>query len=225
MESALKETVNERLKRETAQRRSGTTRRNLLKGAGALLAAEVADQVLTGGRVTKALIAANKEPLKTFQTPYEVLVEKGIKPSRIQLGEIRVIKSVNGISLKAHSGPNTESDPTDWSQIQKWNGINIPNGEFVYKNALLVEGENTDPQGSKGEKGLWLVGNAGIVNLRAEEPRYISYSAQTAGLVIPVSGFFYKVVAFDEKGVTIDPGNAKISPQIPAKEIGIVIAS
>lgn len=226
MESAINETINERLRREAAQKKAGRTRRSVLKGLKALVVAEIADQLLTGGRVTKALLASNKETSTTPKTTLEKLLDRGIKPTRAYIGDVKIIKGLQDYGiLQVHDQPYVISRPTrifPWLNIETWNGTNVKGvNEFIIQNALFLDGgDNADsPKDTKRATGEWMVGIVGtdMSGFKDEQPDYVSYGSTTGKLVVPVSGQFRKI-NITEKGVAVEG----IKEPLPMSEFGKV---
>lgn len=226
---AVNETVNERLKREAAQKRSVTTRRRLLGRVGAAVGAEVLDQA-TGGHVTKAILGLagiGKETPTASKTTLEKLLDKGIKPTRAYFGDIKIIKGLPDYGmLGVHDQPivnqPTTSKPFDWLNIETWNGVNVKDvNEFVVQNALFIDGgDNADsPKDTKRVTGEWMVGTVGtnVLGFKDEQPDYVSYGSTTGKLVIPISGQF-KSISITDKGVLV----GGTTEPLPMSEFGKV---
>jgi len=183
-------------------------RRTLLKQAAAVIGIGVAAGVGIG---IPTVLRKEDSPAQV-KTPYEILLDKGIVPKEIYIGNIKISKELNGIPLNVRSETNVESIVTSWLDIETYNGTNIKDvNEFIIKNCLFVEGQNVDPAGSKGKKGLWIVGS---VN---EEPRFISYSSITGSFVKPDGGAFQKVAEFSKAGLKTTTGE-----MFKPDQIGIV---
>src|SRR5260221_6430782 len=95
----------------------GFTRRKILNMAA------VAGAVAAGGLIGEAL--TTPQSADTSKTPYELLIERGIKPTQILLGELKILKGANGAMLNVRTDPNTNAEITEWLNIQKWNGVDI----------------------------------------------------------------------------------------------------
>lgn len=176
-----------------------------------------------GAIIGSRFISSAENAPSTEKTSLEFLLEKGVIPAEILLGDVKITKSSpSGIMLNVRSAPTTnDSGITSWLNIEKWNGVGIKDTDsFVIKNALLVEGEFVDnPAGTKGTKGLWIVGNVQTITIgvKNEDPKYISLSATTAGLVSRIGGKTQKIGSFDKSGIISADGQ-----KIPATEIGVV---
>lgn len=182
------------------------TRRGFLTRVGALFGLGIA----TGVGLRSTVLAP--ETTSQSKTSYEILLEKGVRPEEIYIGDFKISKELNGLKLNIRS-----STDTSVNSIVNWpdelNGINIKGNEFVVKNAIFVRGANPDdPTGNKGAKGLWMV------LLDKEEPRYISKSSVTSSLVEAISGGVYqKVTEFNSNGLKTDQGE-----QFKPNRIGLV---
>lgn len=194
------------------------SRRTLLKQAGVVVGAGVVSGIGLGA------LALRENAPEAPKSTLEILLEQGVMPTNIFLGEIKITKGKNGIMLNVRSAPNIgqDSSVSSWLNIEKFNGVDIKDvSEFLIKNALLVEGQFVDnPAGTKGEKGLWIVGNVDIntLGVKKEEPKYISYSSSTGELVTRLNGEFHKISQVEKSGITTTTGQ-----KIPSSEIGLVI--
>jgi len=184
------------------------TRRGVLQGAGVIAAGTAL------GAVTAPFILSSPEaPATSEKTILDLLIEKGIEPKQVYVGDIKITKGSNGMMLNVRSATNTtqESSTTSWLNIEKFNGVNIKYvNEFTIKNCILSEGAYPDdPTGTKGQKGSWIVANIGTDSLGAkkEEIKFISFSSATSSLVKTIEGGrFQNVAQFSKHGITTDKG-------------------
>lgn len=187
------------------------TRRKILGGLAAM--------GVVGAIGFKSFIEHNPDNPENL---FEALLQKGISPVQIHLGDIEITKG-DGIMLNVRSSTNaaTESSTTQWLNIEKWNGENIRYGNsFIIKNCPMVEGQNTSPQGSRGEKGLWIPGlvETNALGAKKEDLKFVSYSSNTARLVRALGGEFHPVLRIDKtRGILTDKGF------IAPKDVGVVI--
>lgn len=132
--TALRETVNERLKREASQRkaaRAGRTRRNFLKAAGALVVAEAADQV-TGGNVTRTVIESVRELTKA-------------EPTEVYEGELTIPLAQVEIFGQDHENSSRLEGTVNPKYVKKFNGQAYNQEKFlVVKNGVIVEGKDSE---------------------------------------------------------------------------------
>lgn len=182
------------------------SRRGFLGRVGALFGLGVA----TGVGLRSTILAP--ETTSQPKTAYEILLEKGIRPEEIYIGDFKISKESRGLKLNIRSSTDTFMESiVNWPD--ELNGVKISENEFVVKNAIFVKGANPDdPTGNKGAKGLWMA------LLDKQEPRYISKSSATGSLVEAISGGVYqKVIEFNINGLKTDQGE-----QFKPNQIGLV---
>lgn len=197
------------------------TRRGFLQGTAVV----TAGTAIAGLARATVLAPDNEETGSTEKTILDKLIEKGIEPKEVYVGDIKITKGANGQMLNVRSATNTsqESLTTSWLNIEKFNGIDIKYiNEFIVKNCLLVEGAYPDdPTGTKGEKGLWIVGNVGTdtLGVKNEGIKFISFSFATSSLVKTIEGGrFQNITRFDKDGITTEQGD-----NFKPDQIGLVI--
>lgn len=196
-------------------------RRTLLRQAAAVIGLGAVAGTAIG--VPTVLAPRTETPQPAEKSTLEKLIESGVELKHIYIGDVKITKKGGEIELKVRSETNTVSGTvTEWSKIKTWNGVDISGfNSFVVKNCLFVEGQNEDVAGSKGEKGLWIVGLVGTDTFGSKaEAKYVNRSSSTASFVETLSGGVFQNI--DKSKISKDGIVTVQGEKFTSNQIGLV---